>query len=45
MYNLEKFIVMALTSMGLHFDEFKSGGLHEEHTVTTWNLGTISSFA
>jgi hypothetical protein len=28
--------------MGFHFDEFKSGGLHEEHAVATWNLVTVS---
>jgi hypothetical protein len=40
-----KAILMALAAMELNFDEFKSGGLHEKHAVTTWNLGTISAFA
>jgi hypothetical protein len=31
--------------MGLNFDGFESGGLHEKNTVETWNLGTISAFA
>jgi hypothetical protein len=31
--------------MGLNSDEFKSGGLHENHAVPTWNFGTISAFA
>jgi hypothetical protein len=35
---------------GLHnkrgnFDEFKSSGLHEGHTVAIWNLETIQKFA
>jgi hypothetical protein len=45
---LEKFgkiMLLALTSTGLNFDEFKSGVLHEKHAVATWNLGTISAFA
>jgi hypothetical protein len=31
--------------MEVHFDEFKSGGLHEVPDVATRNLGTISAFA
>jgi hypothetical protein len=40
MYNLEKIIVVALTKMELNFDELGSRGLHKNHGVTTWNLGT-----
>jgi hypothetical protein len=36
---------MLLTAMGFNFDEFKSGGHHENHTVPAWNFGTISAFA
>jgi hypothetical protein len=39
-----KVILVALTVKKLNFDDFKSGGLHEKHTVATWNLGTISAF-
>jgi hypothetical protein len=28
-------ILVALTAMGLNFDEFKSGGIHEKHAVAT----------
>jgi hypothetical protein len=38
-------MLVALTAMELNFDEFKSGGLHENHAVATWNLGIISEFA
>jgi hypothetical protein len=31
--------------MGLNFDEFNSGALHDKHAVAIWNLGTISAFA
>jgi hypothetical protein len=35
-----------MTAKGINVDEFKSGGLHEKHTVTTnWYLGTNSAFA
>jgi hypothetical protein len=37
--------MMAFTAEGFNSDEFKSGGLHETHTIATWNLGTISAFA
>jgi hypothetical protein len=36
---------VALTAKGLNFDEFKSGGLLEELTVSSWDMGTISAFA
>jgi hypothetical protein len=32
------------TAQGSNFEEFKSGGQHEKHAVTTWNLRTISVF-
>jgi hypothetical protein len=41
---LEKINFGGLTAMELNFDEFKSGELHEKHTVATWKLGTISAF-
>jgi len=25
-------------------NKFKTGGLHEKHVVTNWNLGTISAW-
>jgi hypothetical protein len=36
---------MALTVMGLSFDELKSEGLHEKREVPSWNLGTIEALA
>jgi hypothetical protein len=36
-----KVILLALTAMGLNFDELR--GFHEKHA--TWKLGTISEFA
>jgi hypothetical protein len=36
---------VGLTTMKINFDAFKLGGLQEKHTVTTWNLETISAFA
>jgi hypothetical protein len=36
---------MALTVMGFSFDELKSGGLSEKHTVASWNLRTIAALA
>jgi hypothetical protein len=42
--NLEKIILVALTAMESNSDKFKSGGLREKHTVSAWNLGTISAF-
>jgi hypothetical protein len=35
-YNLEKVILVALTAMELNYDEFISGGLHENYAVATW---------
>jgi hypothetical protein len=31
-------------SKSCNFDDFKSEGLHDMHTVAIWNLGTISTF-
>jgi hypothetical protein len=39
------YIILVILRRKCNFDEFKSGGLHEKHTVATWNLGTISAFA
>jgi hypothetical protein len=36
---------MTFKAMGLNFDEFMSGGLHEKHAVTTSKLGTMAAFA
>jgi hypothetical protein len=41
----KKIIAVALPTRELNFDKFRSGGLHEKHTVATWNLETISAFA
>jgi hypothetical protein len=35
-YNLKK-KMLAMTAKGPNFDEIKSGGLHENHLVATWN--------
>ena len=43
MYNL-KIWYGGLHSCGFNCDEFNSGGLHEEHAVETWRLGTVSAF-
>jgi hypothetical protein len=44
-YIIWKNNVVALVEKGLNFDVRKLGGLHEKHTVTTSNLGTVSAFA
>jgi hypothetical protein len=31
--------------MEFNSDAFKSGGLHRQYAVSTWNLGTISASA
>jgi hypothetical protein len=36
---------VASTIMGLNFDEFKMGRLHEKQAAITRNFGTISKFA
>jgi hypothetical protein len=36
---------VALTAMGLNFDELKSGRLHEKHAAITTNFGTLLEFA
>jgi hypothetical protein len=43
--NLEKQVIWQHRQKGLILMSLKSGGLHEEHAVATWNLGTISAFA
>jgi hypothetical protein len=35
--------LVALTAMGLNFEELKSVGLHEKQAVATSKLGTISA--
>jgi hypothetical protein len=35
--------LLALTAKGCDFDEFECGGLHEKHTVATWELCTTSA--
>lgn len=32
---------MSLQSKRFSFDKLKSGGLHEEHAIAVWDLGTI----
>jgi hypothetical protein len=33
---------MGLIAMGLYFDEFKYGGIHEKHAAAIWQLRTPS---
>jgi hypothetical protein len=42
-YNFWEIILVALTAMGLNFDEWKSGWLHEKHAVAAWKLATFLS--
>jgi hypothetical protein len=42
---LKKEILVALPAMELNLEKCNSGGLHKNHAVATWNLGTISAFA
>jgi hypothetical protein len=41
LHNLEEVILVALRVMGLNFDNFKPGGLHEKYAIATWNFGTV----
>jgi hypothetical protein len=35
--------LVSFTVEGLNSDEFKSGGWHENHAVTPWNLGPFQN--
>jgi len=39
-----KFNFLLLWSKGIHFEKFKSGGLHEKNVAATYNLGKLLSF-
>jgi hypothetical protein len=41
----EKIIVLTLTAKWPNFDEIKPGGMHENHAVAIWLLGSITTFA
>jgi hypothetical protein len=43
-YTLGKNLFGGLQSKGVHFNAFKSDGLHEKHAVATCKLGTFSAF-
>jgi hypothetical protein len=40
-----KFNLVAFTTLGFDFDEFKLGGLHAKHAIAAGNLGTTSTLA
>jgi hypothetical protein len=42
---IEEYVLVALTTREINFDDSNLGALNEKRSVATWNLGTVSAFA